>query len=99
MDRIEVQNVGRPGKTYREDAAKFMAMKAAVLAVLPRDVLGMSVPDLVAAVEPLLPPEHFLDGATAGRWVKLVQLDQETKGVIARAPKAPVRLWVVLSGA
>ena len=34
----------------------------------------------------------FPGGAKAGWWMKCVQLDLEFKGVIARAPKPPVRL-------
>lgn len=33
--RIEVENVNTPGKTTRADAAKYHAMRAAMLAVLP----------------------------------------------------------------
>lgn len=91
---MTIQNVGQPGKTYQVDAAKFRAIQAAVLAVLPRAAPGMAVADLIAAVKPGLPDDLFPGGETAGWWVKAVQLDQEAKGVILRAPKAPVRLWV-----
>lgn len=94
-EKIAVQNVGQPGKTYQVDAEKFMAMRAAVLAVLPTAAPGMAVADLIAAVKPRLPHDLFPGGVTAGWWVKSVQLDLEAKGVIKRAPKAPVRLWVV----
>lgn len=94
-EKMTVQNVGQPGKTYQVDAAKFMAMRAAVLAVLPKTAPGMTVADLIAGVKPQLPQDLFPGGETAGWWVKSVQLDLEAKGVIARAPKAPVRLWVV----
>ena len=33
--KIEVENVTSPGKTYRVDAEKFLAMRGAVLKVLP----------------------------------------------------------------
>jgi hypothetical protein len=45
MAKIEVQNVLRPGSTYKVDAAKYEAMKRAYLAVLPT-----APPGLTAAV-------------------------------------------------
>lgn len=94
-EKITVENVGQPGKTYRVDAAKFLAMRAAVLAALPKAPPGMSVADLLDAVRPNLPQDLFPGGDTAGWWLKSVQLDLEAKGVIARAPKPPVRLWAL----
>lgn len=41
-DKIEIENVSQPGKTYRVDEAKFTAMKAAVLAVVPSAPPGMT---------------------------------------------------------
>ena len=41
-DKMTIENVGQPGKTYRVDAEKFLAMRAAVLAVLP--ITAGSVP-------------------------------------------------------
>ena len=94
-DKMTIENVGQPGKTYRVDAAKFLAMRAAVLAALPRQAPGMAVADLIAAVRPGLPQDLFPGGETAGWWVKSVQLDLEAKGVVIRAKNSPVRLWVV----
>ena len=93
-EKIEIENVGQPGKTYRVDADKFAAMKAAVLAVLPTDAPGMSVSALIDAVKPKLPQDLFPGGEKAGWWVKAVQLDLEAKKVIARADKPPVRLYL-----
>ncbi|ODT67253.1 MAG: hypothetical protein ABS75_24120 [Pelagibacterium sp. SCN 63-23] len=94
-EKIEIENVGQPGKTYRVDADKFSAMKTAVLSVLPDAGPGMSVSDLIAAVRPKLPQDLFPGGEKAGWWVKAVQLDLEAKKVIARADKPPVRLYRV----
>ena len=33
--KIKIENVGQPGKTYSADAAKYEAMKEAILKVLP----------------------------------------------------------------
>ena len=96
-DKIEVENVGQPGKTYRVDAAKYAAMREAVLTVLPSAPPGMPVAELIAAVKPLLPDALFPGGDTAGWWVKCVQLDLEAKRVLARTP-SPVRLYRAPSG-
>ncbi len=92
-EKIEIENVGQPGKIYRVDAVKFVAVKEAVLATLPSDAPGMSVSDLIAGVKPKLPQDLFPGGEKAGWWVKAVQLDLEAKNIIARADKPPVRLY------
>ncbi len=94
-EKVTVQNVGQPGKTHQVDAAKFTAMRAAVMAVLPKAAPGMAVADLIDGVKAHLPQDLFPGGQTAGWWVKSVQLDLEAKGVIARAPKPPVRLFLL----
>ena len=90
--KIEIENVGQPGKTYRVDADRFAAMRKAVLKVLPDKAPGMAVDALIAGVKPHLPEELFPGGEKAGWWVKAVQLDLEAKKVIARTP-SPVRLY------
>ena len=92
-DKIEVQNVGQPGKTYRVDAAKYAEMRKAVLAVTPSDPRGLTPAQIIEAVKPYLSEPLFPGGDTAGWWVKCVQLDLEAKGVLKRGPKSPVRLW------
>jgi hypothetical protein len=94
-DKISVENVGQPGKTYRVDATKYGAMRQAVLKVLPAEAPGMAVSELISAVKAELPQALFPGGEKAGWWVKCVQLDLEAKHIIARAPKPPVRLYRV----
>ncbi len=91
-ETVTIENVLQPGKTYSANAAKYEAMKRAVLAVLPVSAPGVMVAELQAAVLPHLPEELFPGGAKAGWWVKAVQLDLEAKRMVARGPKAPVRL-------
>ena len=91
-DKIEVQNVGQPGKTYKVDAAKYAEMRIAVLAVTPAEPPGLTPAELIQAVKPQLSETLFPGGETAGWWVKCVQLDLEAQGVIVRAPGSPVRL-------
>ena len=92
-DKIEVQNVGQPGKTYRVDAAKYAEMRKAVLAVTPTEPPGLTPAQIIQAVKPHLDPTLFPGGETAGWWVKCVQLDLEAKGLLKRTPRAPVRLY------
>ena len=92
MTQIEIENVGQPGKTYRVNSAKFAEMRRAVLAVLSDKAPGMTPVALIDAVKPILDQTLFPGGETAGWWVKAVQLDQEAKGTLRRAPRPPVRL-------
>lgn len=91
--KIAIQNVLQPGKTYNVDAAKYEAMKQAVLKAAPKKAPGLTPAELIAAVKPRLPQDLFPGGDTAGWWVKAVQLDLEAKGVLARADSKPVRLY------
>ena len=94
-NKIEVENVTSPGRTTRVNRAKYMAMRTALMAVLPASAPGMTVADTKAALLPRLDAELFPGGDKAGWWLKCVQLDLEAKGVIARADKPPVRLFRV----
>lgn len=91
-DKLSVENVLQPGKTYRVDADKFAAMSAAVLRVMPEGPPGLTVAELKARALPHLPEVLFPGGAKAGWWIKSVQLDLEAKGVIARTDTSPLRL-------
>ena len=97
-DRIAIENVVSPGRTYRVDRAKYEAMRTALLAVLPAGPPGMTPAEAQRALLPHLPADLFPGGAKAGWWMKAAQLDLEAKGVVARAPKPPVRLFRVGAG-
>lgn len=94
-DKIEVENVNTPGRTTRVDWAKYEAARAALLAVLPGSAPGMTPAEAQVAMKAHLPEALFPGGDKVGWWMKCVQLDLEAKRLIARAPKAPVRLWRV----
>ena len=70
-----------------------MAMRDALIAVLPVDPPGITVAEAKAALLPGLPDDLFPGGAKAGWWLKAVQLDLEAKGAIGRGPGKPVRLF------
>lgn len=91
-NKVTIENVVSPGHVQRVDRTKYMAMRAALIAVLPRAPRAMTVAEAKEAILPRLPGELFPGGAKAGWWLKAVQLDLEAKGVIGRAPGKPVRL-------
>jgi hypothetical protein len=97
-DKIEIENVTSSGRTERVNRAKYVAMRDALLAVLPDTAPGLKVPDAKVALLPLLPGDLFPAGATAGWWLKAVQLDLEAKGIIQRAPSKPVQLFKAAPG-
>ena len=92
-DRIEIENIITAGRTTRVNLAKYTAMKDALLKVLPVSPPGLSVADAKAALLPHLDHALFPGGATAGWWLKAVQLDLEAKAVIKRAASKPVSLF------
>ena len=90
-DKIVVENVNVPGKTSRVNAAKYQAMKAAMLRVLPEAEPGLTQSEIREAVIPHLPDDLFPGGSTAGWWAKTVQLDLEAKGIVIREATKPLR--------
>lgn len=90
-EKIAVENINTPGRTERVDAAKYHAMRAALLAVLPGGPPGLTAAEAKTAALPHLPEALFPGGATVGWWLKAVQLDLEAKGLVARRPTKPLR--------
>jgi hypothetical protein len=90
-DRVTVENVNLPGKTSRVNAAKYSAMKQAMLQVLPHGEPGLNQAEIREAVIPQLPDDLFPGGKTAGWWAKTVQLDLEAKGIVIREATKPLR--------
>jgi len=91
-DKIEIGNINTPGRTHKVDRAKYLAMREALLAILPSKPPGITVPQAKAALLPNLSPTLFPHGATAGWWLKAVQLDLEAQSVIRRSLVKPVHL-------
>lgn len=89
-EKVTVENVNTPGKTTRVDAAKYRAMREAMLGVLPEGAPGLTAAEIKAQVRPRLPEDLFPGGATAGWWLKCVQLDLEAKGVMVRHKTKPL---------
>jgi hypothetical protein len=90
-DKITVENVNVPGKTSRVNAAKYFAMKQAMLHVLPKREPGLTQSEIREAVITHLPDDLYPAGATTGWWAKTVQLDLEAKGKVVREATKPLR--------
>jgi hypothetical protein len=92
-EKIAIESVTSPGHTERVDRTKYMAMREALIAILPAQPPGITVAGAKAALLPSLPASLFPGGNKAGWWLKAVQLDLEAKGVIGRGSIKPVRLF------
>jgi hypothetical protein len=91
-DKIEIENFISPGRVVRVDKAKYVAMRDALMAVLPPRAPGLTVAEAKQRLLPSLPSELFPGGAKAGWWLKAAQLDLEAKGKIVREETKPLRL-------
>jgi len=91
--KIEVESITSPHHKTRVDRRKYTAMREALLPVLPTTPPGLTVAEAKAALLAHLPQDLFPGGKKAGWWLKCVQLDLEAKGIIARGPTKPVRLY------
>lgn len=92
--KVTVSNVNVPGFTVQLDAGKYDAMRAAIVAVLPKKAPGFTQAEIRKAVVAHLPEDLFPGGAKAGWWAKMVQLDLEAKGLVDREATKPLR-WHV----
>ena len=92
-EKYLMENAVSPDHKVRVDTARFMAMKEAVLAVLPSEAPGITPAELRERIAPILSQEHFPGGEKAGWWMKGVQLDLEYKGLIARGSTKPVKIY------
>ena len=87
-DKVEVENVNVPGQVTRVDAAKYNAMKAAMMQIMGDE--PMTAKAIKEASKAHLPEDLFPGGATAGWWQKSVQLDLEAKGILKRHDTKPL---------
>lgn len=92
-DKIVIESITSPGRIERVNRAKYMAMRDALIPVLPTEPPGITVAEAKGALLPALPEDLFPGGDKAGWWLKAVQLDLEAKGIIGRGAGKPVRLF------
>jgi hypothetical protein len=91
--KVAVRNIVSPGSLRNVDAAKYEAMRTAVLTVLPAKAPGRTIAEVQKLVVSHLPEDLYPGGAKAGWWMKTVQLDLEAKGTIVREKTTPLRLY------
>jgi hypothetical protein len=91
--RIEVENINTPGRTTFVRAEKYLAMKAALLKVLPTRKPGLTQAEMGLAVLAHLPERLFPAGATALWWMKTTQLDLEAKKLVRRDTSSKPTRW------
>jgi hypothetical protein len=91
--KVEVRNANIPGWTGRVDAAKYEAMRSALLRILPRQAPGMTQSEMRNKVVFHLPEHLFPAGDKADWWAKCVQLDLEADGIIEREKSAKPLRW------
>jgi uncharacterized protein DUF6958 len=89
---IQTKNPGRGKQGPRIDSARYDAMKAALLDVIPRAGEGVTFASLPRLVEKKLPRALF-QGASILWYVTTVKLDLEARGLVRRvAGVSPQRL-------
>ena len=91
-EKIGMENVNHPGRVVRVEAAKYNAVRDAIISVLPSQPPGLTLVQLREAVRPLVSSDIFPEGFKAGWWVMEVQLDLRAKKVIATENSKPLRL-------
>ena len=90
---ISVQNINTPGRTSNVGTEKYLAMREALVAALPREAPGMTQAEMGSAVLAHLPQSLWPGGEKAMWWVKTVQLDLEAKGVVVRNTGTKPARW------
>ena len=96
QQQVTVENVNVPGQTKNVDAARYRAVKEAMLKVLPDRSPGLTHAELCTDMKPHL-EELFPGGAKVAWWSKTVQLDLEAKKVLIRENSKPLRWYKRLS--
>ena len=88
---VEMESIVHPGRIRHRDGEMYMAMRVALLKVVPDKPPGLPWDEIRQRVLAHLPEDIFPGGAKAGWWTKAVQLDLEAKGIIAREKTTPLR--------
>lgn len=85
--RVETRNVNyaKGAGGTRIEAAKYEAVKRAILKAVPRSARGIEFLDLIDAVKEHLPGGKIPGGGSIPWYVTTVKLDLEARGLIERA--------------
>jgi len=93
-ETIEVLNVNHPEYRGRVNAAKYAAMKSALIKGLTGSD-GMTQSQMKDAATQHLPQDLFPGGKAAGWWSKTVQLDLEARGKMGRTGSKPLKFFLI----
>lgn len=91
--KVPVTNANHPNLVRNLDAAKYDAVKIALLKVLPNKSPGLTQIQLRGETAYHLPGHLFPNGEKSAWWIKSVQLDLEAKGIIVREKDAHPLRW------
>ena len=91
-DTVDVRNVNHPDYRGRVNAAKYTAMKSAMLRAMSASH-GMTQTEMRDAAKAHLPEDLFPQGKASGWWSKTVQLDLEARGEMGRTKTKPLRFF------
>ena len=90
---VEVRNANSPGWSGKVDAAKYEAVRNALMRILPRQAPGLTQTEMRNKAVFHLPDHIFPAGDRADWWVKTVYLDLEADGEIEREKTARPLRW------
>ena len=92
-DTLQTRNPNPDAEGTRIDAAKYEAVRAAILRAVPEEEEGILFKDLPRAMADLLPGREIPGGGSTTWYCTVVKLDLEARGLIERVPGArPQRL-------
>jgi len=89
--KIDIENVNVPGRTYRVNAEKYQATRKALLTLLPENPPGLTQKEIQQQIPEHLPDDLFPGGQKSSWWAKTVQLDLEAKQLLVREATKPLR--------
>lgn len=92
MARVQLRHPEPGRRAPRIDSAMYEAVRAAILAALPREGEGLAFSRLAAEVERRTPPQLWKE-RSIGWFTTAVKLDLEARNLVERIPGAgPQRL-------
>ena len=74
-DKVEIENINILGRAECVDRIEYLAMKRALLFVLPTKSPMLTVAEAKAEFLLLFPQSLFPEGSKVGWWLKAIQLD------------------------
>lgn len=90
---VRTRNINPGAGGFAVTREKYQPVRRAMLAALPRSRQGMTFAQLVARLKPRLNRKLFPKRRSVDWYAKVVQLDLEKRGLIARIPgRVPQRL-------